>query len=290
VSGAIFETEFDINVASEMQTEFSLGETMDIDGMEITILDDISWGRINAGHSEHYGEYYFYFPIIVTNNSGESSRFPIWRVITFDPNGQELDDIHWDTNEYNISRVGNIPDCATQESYIQFLFTGNGQYTIEFLNRRFLNSAYLFFEVEFDEHAVPVIQTEFSLGEMFEFEGLEITFEDDISWGVIDTGRSDLDGEHYFFLPITVTNTSEESRRFPWNVTTFDPNGREINQRINSLVENNDITRLGGIRTGATAESYFHILFNGSGEYVIEFDSWRNDITLQVLFTVGEPF
>ena len=284
---ATFEPGVDFDVALMMQTEFSLGETMDIDGMEITILDDISWGRIHSRHSENDGEYYFYFPIIVTNNSGESNRFPMWRLIIFDPNGQELDDIHWDTVGYNISGVGNILDGETQESYIQVLFAGNGQYTIEFWDS--LNSTYLFFKVEFDEYAVPVIQTEFSLGEMFEFEGLEITFEDDILGGTVDAGWSDLDGEHYFVLPITVTNTSDASRRFPWDITVFDPSGSETDDRL-TLLFAEDITHSDDILPGATIERYFHILFNGSGEYTIEFDSWRNNITLQVLFTVGEPF
>jgi len=285
----VFELEFDFDAVSVIQTEFSIGETIDFEGMEITILDDISWGRINSRHSAHDGAYYFYFPIILANNSGESNGFPTWSVTTFGPNGHELEHIPWEISEYDVSRAGILRDGATHESYIHFLFTGNGQYTMEFSSWEFFSNLYLFFEVEFDEFAVPIVQTEFSLGEMFEFEGLEITFEDDISWGIIDSRWSDLDGEYYFLLPVTVANISDSSTSFPWNVTTFDPNGREINDNIISLVENNDITRSGDIRTKATIESYFHILFNGSGEYVIELDSWRDNITIQVLFVVGEP-
>lgn len=279
-----FELEFDFAAVPEIQTEFSLGETLEVEGIEITIADSISWGRINSRWSDLDGEYYFYLPVTITNVSDESNGFP-WSFDIFGPNGSTLDSITWEVEADDISRAGDILPDASLTEYLHVLFAQDGEYIIEFRDWEFDDYLRVSFNVEFDPNAVPVVQTEFSLGESFVFDDLEITILDDISWGIIDSRWSNHDGEDYFYLPVTVTNIGSSSNSFPWNVTFFGSRGLEIDG-IARDVDADDITRSGDIRAGATLEGYIHILFDGNGEYVIEFSDWNDEAS--VIFDVRQ--
>ena len=279
-----FELEFDFAAVPEIQTEFALGETLEVEGIAITIANNVSWGRINSRFSDLDGEYYFFLPVTIENVSDESNGFP-WSFDIFGPNGNTLDSITWDVEADDISRAGDILPGASLTGYLHALFVGDGEYVIEFTDWEFDDHLRVSFNVAFDPNAVPVIQTEFTLGEPFEFDGLEITILDDISWGEIESRWSNFDGEDYFFLPVTVTNIGTSSNSFPWNVTTFGPRGLELDS-IARDVDADDITRSGDIRAGATLEGYIHILFDGDGEYVIEFSDWNDEAS--VIFEVQQ--
>ena len=280
----IFEMEFDFGAVPEIQTEFGLGETFEFDDLEITVGNNISWGTIRSRISDHDGENYFYLPVTLTNIGDDSSGFP-WGHTIFGPNGNEVEGIVWDVEADDISREGDALPGATINGYLHILFVGDGEYVIEFEDFRDDNIRVVF-DVEIDLDAIPVIQTEFKLGEAFEFEGLEITIEDDISWGTIDRRFSDNDGKDYFYFPVTFTNNTDGSTGFPWSFTIFGPDGVEIDG-IAWDVEADDISRSGDIRPGATASGYLHILFVDDGEYVIEFSSWQ-DGDVQVIFDVSQ--
>ena len=279
-----FELEFDFAAVPEIQTEFTLGETLEVDGVEITIDDDISWGLIRSRFSDYDGENYFFLPVTVNNTSEDSAGFPRGFSV-FAPNGNTLDSISFDVEEEDISRAGEVLPGASLEGYLHVLFVGDGEYVVEFEDWEFDDAIRVIFDVEFDPDAVPVVQTEFTLDEEFEFDDLEITISSDATMGTIDSRWSDLDGEEYFVLPVTVTNISDSTNSFPWGVTIFGPNGIELD-RILSAIDADDITRSGDIRAGATLEGDLHILFNGHGEYVIEFSDF--DDTIQVIFELEE--
>jgi len=280
-----FELEFDFAAVPEIQTEFTLGETLEIEGLEITIADNISWGLIRS-RTDLNGEYYFFLPVTLNNLSEETTGFP-WGFDIFGPNGNALDSIAWEVEEDDISRgAGDILPGATLTGYLHVLFVGDGEYIFEFTDWEFDDSLRVSFNVEFDPDAVPVIQTEFTLDELFVFDNLEIIISADGSWGTIESRWSDLDGEDYFVLPVTATNIGNSTNRFPsWNITIFGPGGIELDD-ISWDVDGDDITRSGDIRAGATLEGDLHILFDGYGEYVIEFSDW--DDTIQIIFDLEE--
>jgi len=275
-----FELEFNFAAVPEVQTEFALGETLEVEGVEITIDDNISWGRISSRFSDLDGEYYFFLPVTVNNVSEESVGFP-WSFNIFAPNGNTLDSITFDVEEEDISRAGDILPGASLSGYLHVLFAGDGEYTIQFEDWEFDDYLHFIFDVEFDPDAVPVLQTEFTLDETFEFDDLEITISADSFMGAIESRWSDRDGDDYIVFPVTVTNIGDATNSFPWNVTIFGPSGIELDN-ITFDVERDDITRSGDIRAGATLEGYLHILYDGYGEYMIEFSNW--DDTIQVLF------
>lgn len=265
------------------QTEFELGETFEFDGLEITISEDIRFGRIRDNWSSHDGEYYFYLPITVTNISDESHGLMSFLFTFFGPNGNEIPDISFYFLDESVTREGSMQPGATLEGYIHSLHTGDGEYIIEFDN--FEVTLQVIFELEFDFDAIPEVQTVFALGETFEFDDLEITIGNNISWGTIDSRWSDLDGETYFYLPVTITNIGDSSNSLgSWAFDIFGPRGIAL-ESITWDVEGDDITREPDIRPGVTVSGNLHILFDGDGEYLLEFNTWGSD-EIQVFFNV----
>jgi len=278
-----FEITFDFSGLPEIQTEFSLGETLNIGGMEITIADDISWGIIQDTWSDHEGEYYFFLPVALHNASNEAQGFP-WSFDIFGPDGTTVDSIAWVVDADDISRSDDILPGARYSGYLHVLFVGDGVYTLQFMDPEFRDELRVLVPITFDPDTAPVIyvpQTEFILGEVMVVDDLEITFSDDFDWGTVDARWSDLHGEVVFVIPVTVTNIGTSANSFPWSVTAFGPNGLELaNPRIDG-----DIMRSGDILPGATLEGILHVLFDGYGDYVIRISaSWREEVYL--LFTI----
>jgi len=279
-----FDLEFDFDAVPVVQTEFVLGETVDVGGMDITFHDDISWGRIRSRWSDLDGEYYFVIPVTLTNNSDSAAGFP-WGFTTFGPNGRELENLSWTIEADDVTRVGDILPGATTNGYLHVLFAGNGEYTLGFSDWSLDDDLNVRVNIEFDPNAVPVIQTVFALGETFIFDGLAITIEDDISWGRVANRWSNNYRVEYFFLPVTVMNVGTSNNSFPWGVTAFGPAGLELD-RIAWDVANDDITRSGDIRPGATLTGYIHVIYDGDGEYVIQFSVWSELDDIEVIFEI----
>jgi len=267
------------------QTEFELGETFEFDGLELTVADNIGFGRVNDSWSDYHGEYYFYLPITITNISDDTRGLNMFSYSFYGPDGTTLSDLSvtfMDDND--VAWAGDLQPEATTTAYMHFLYAGDGEYIIEF-EYFTADNLQVIFEVEFDFDVVPEVQTEFSLGEMFEFDGLEITIGDNFSWGEIDDDWSDHDGEAYFYLPVTFTNVGEESNSLSsWGFTVFGPNGVALDD-IAWDIDGDDITRESDVRPGTTVNGYLHILFDGNGEYLIEFDTWNED-DIHIVFTV----
>jgi len=166
---------------------------------------------------------------------------------------------------------------------MHILHAGDGEYIIEFGVGN--TEITVTFELEFDFDAVPEVQTEFSLGETFEFDGFEITIADDVAWGTISDEWSDHDGESYFFVPITATNNGDETNSLGWNFSIFNPSGA-TSEDITFDIEVEDFSRTGDIRAGGTITGYIHFLFEGDGDYTIEFDSWESN-NIEVTFNIS---
>ena len=135
------------------------------------------------------------------------------------------------------------------------------------------------------EDEVPVEDGSLTLGSTFEFDDLEITIGTDITWLEVDNEFSDNHGETVFRLPITVTNLSDETNGFNmFFMTRFGSNGTQLDS-ISAFFDN-DIDWAGEMRSGATMEAYMHILYDGDGEYALEFNDWSDRI--EVVFQVQQ--
>jgi len=122
------------------------------------------------------------------------------------------------------------------------------------------------------------------LGSTFDFDNLRITLGNTIGWTDVDASWSDLNRETVFYIPITVTNNYSSSHRLQgWLVTMFGPDGLRLDE-VDWYFDNDVLNGRNDMRPGATLHSYLHILYDGDGEYVIEFSDW--DETVEIIFQV----
>ena len=123
----------------------------------------------------------------------------------------------------------------------------------------------------------------FGLGDTFVAGGLEFNFGTDIVGGVVDSTWHTNYGELYFKVPVTMTNVSDES--IDWfTVNKYGPDGTALDWFV-LLDTDDDIERMGGLRPGASHEGYMYFLFEGDGEYVVEF--WARPLTIELIFNVN---
>ena len=113
-----------------------------------------------------------------------------------------------------------------------------------------------------------------SFGSTFEFDDLEITIgnADDIGWDEVNNSYNDHYGEDVVRLPVTITNKKDETHGLNFlYVDVYGPDGNKLDS-VGSSTYDNDYTDSWQMRPGATKETNMHFLYNGDGEYVIEFD------------------
>ena len=112
----------------------------------------------------------------------------------------------------------------------------------------------------------------FNFGDTFEADGLEVAIEGDIRWGIVDNEFATDFGVEYFKVPVTLTNISNTTiNRFSPGL--YAPDGTQISSLF--IFDNDDdITRMGGLRPDATQSGYIFIRFLGDGDYVIEVRDW----------------
>jgi len=126
------------------------------------------------------------------------------------------------------------------------------------------------------------------LGSTFEFDGssglIEIHFGTDITWKTIDNEYSDNNGATIFGIPMTVTNKSDETGGLnPFDFTVFGSKGTTLDS-VGSEFDDN-ITWMGDLRPGASQSGVLYILYDGDGEYAIEFGTFSGS-KQEVVFNI----
>jgi len=272
--GIKFDVKFNFDAIPQVQTEFKLGEKLEVAGLEITFIDDISWDTIRNNWSENAGKPYFYLPVSMRNISDEAKGFP-WGMQIHGPNGQTVDTVEWEVEEEGIKRANDLVPGASIQENLYILYVGDGDYTFTFSDWDLLDDLTVTLSIELDPDDLPVVQTEFTLNETFEFDDFEITIIDDINWGRIVARWSDLHHRDVAVFPVTVKNIGDSTSGLGWNVKLYGPNGIELENIM--FYVNDDIKHNVEIRPGATLETFVHVLYDEDGEYVIEFSDFRSD-------------
>ena len=119
------------------------------------------------------------------------------------------------------------------------------------------------------------------LNEMFVFDDLEITLGSDISFTKIKNKYSENNGKDVVKMPITVKNIKNETHglnMFYYNI--YGSQGTEADN-VASYFDKDSIDYAGDLRPGSTYTKYLYFIYDGNGEYAIEFDDWENKITIE---------
>lgn len=122
---------------------------------------------------------------------------------------------------------------------------------------------------------------ELSFGDTFAFDGFTITLGTEMEWDVLDNQFSDLDGADVMKLPIHLVNNSGETgslnmfyiKKYGSKGTTLDSVGAYFDGEVNFA---------GDMRSGAEMDTFMAILYDGDGDYYIEFDNYKEKIEVKL--------
>jgi len=262
------------------------GQTFEVDGLEITFSSNIGYTIARERFSAIHNEYIFSIPTIVTNVGNWGNSLNRLAFSVYAPNNMRISVLEpWVYEETNILSAYAIRAGTTIDGNLYVLYTEDGEYIIEFIDSM-EGRVEVSFSVIFDFEAVPEIQTTFRLGETLVVDGLEITVMDTVSWGTIRSSWSANDGERYFYLPVTLHNTSDQAQGFPWDFVLFGPDGNELNS-ITWDVED-DISWVGELLPGAETSGYLHILYTEDGVYTLQFNDWESGDQLRITVPIKQ--
>jgi hypothetical protein len=120
------------------------------------------------------------------------------------------------------------------------------------------------------------VKKELTFGSVVNFDELEIVIGDQIKWTKLDNQFSDKNGADIAEVPVTIKNLSDETHGLNLFYCNFyGPNGTKLDTV--STYFDNDACTAGDMRPGATQNGFFHILYNGDGDYYVEFNALIGD-------------
>lgn len=118
-----------------------------------------------------------------------------------------------------------------------------------------------------------------SFGSAFMFRDFEIQIgsSDEVIWLTVENSFSDYFGHDVVGIPVKVTNYSGESGRLnSFSYKFFGPDGTEVREASSFSFQDYDIWSQGDMRHEASQEGYFMLMYDGDGDYIIEFSGARS--------------
>lgn len=120
----------------------------------------------------------------------------------------------------------------------------------------------------------------YNLGETFIFDGLELKFDDKYSFTTVNNKYSEHNGKSVIKLGVNVKNLSSEKNRLNmFFYKTFGTQGTELDS-ITAYFDD-VVDYAGELKPGASYKTYFYILYDGNGEYSIDFDNYSEEMSVE---------
>lgn len=120
----------------------------------------------------------------------------------------------------------------------------------------------------------------YGLGDTIIFDGLELTFDSTYSFATLDNMFSEYDGRLVIQLGVNVKNISTDKNSLNlFFYTLFGSKGIQLD-RVSSYFDNN-IDFAGELKPGASYKTFFYILYDGDGNYSIDFDNYSKEISVE---------
>ena len=125
---------------------------------------------------------------------------------------------------------------------------------------------------------------ELTLGSTFKFDDLTITIGDSYTWTEVDNAYSGYDHQPVAVVPISVTNNDSESHGLNmFYLRYFGSKGAELDSVWTYFMEDSDSVEMAGkLRPGASGTSYMYLLYDGDGDYYVEFDNMFDKVEVKI--------
>ena len=113
------------------------GVTFEFDGFQFTFLEDIAWTTIDNKYSDYNGKIVALIPVKVSNQSGDTGSVNMFYWNVYDAAGLEADELSSSflmDGPKTLMFDSEMRDGAETVLYVCVLYTGDGDYYIEFKN------------------------------------------------------------------------------------------------------------------------------------------------------------
>lgn len=120
------------------------------------------------------------------------------------------------------------------------------------------------------------------------FDNLEISIDKSKVYStMIDNQFSDLDGSNVVALPLNITNLSSETNSINmFYLKSFGSKGTELENVYYYFDDGKDIFK--DIRSGATLNATYYMLYDGDGTYYLSFNSFSESKEIPINITTTE--
>lgn len=120
----------------------------------------------------------------------------------------------------------------------------------------------------------------YNLGDTFTFDDLELTFDTTYSFATINNQFSDYNEASAIKLGVTVKNLSSENKSLNmFFYKFFGSQGTELDGVASYFDDSVDFA--GELKPNASYKKYFYILYDGDGQYSIDFDNFSQESSVE---------
>lgn len=275
------------------------GKTIEFDGLELTFDKAYSFETLKNQFSDKDGAEVVKLGVFIKNISDEKNKLNMFDYSLFGSKGTELESVSTYFDD-DTDFAGELKPGASYYKSFYFLYDGDGIYSIDF------DDWHDEITVEFpitadgasdssdikpstdstaaDDAGKKSEAGSNGLGKTIEFDGLEITFDKEYYFVVLDNQFSDYNGADVVKLGAEFKNISEEKN----NLNTFDfdifgSKGTEVKNVSHYFDEN--IDSAGDLKPGASYHKFFYFIYDGDGDYSIDFDNWTENVSVEFAVT-----
>lgn len=117
----------------------------------------------------------------------------------------------------------------------------------------------------------------------FEFDNLEITISNEISFTTLNNQFSEDNGRDVVKVPITVKNIKDETHNLNmFYLKVFGTNGSELKNVSSYFMQEESVEFAGELMPNASYTKYIYFLYDGDGTYTIKLDNYSKKIELKL--------
>ncbi len=243
-----------------------------------------TWTQINNVQSQNNGALVVGIPVTITNNDEDSRVLSPLYCKLFDPSGAQQADItaYFDDD---ILAKGRVEVGSSESGTVHLLYRGPGSYTLGFDD---LLGSKVDLKVDVPEsrstgmRAIPSqlgsldVNQAIPAGQSFELDGMSLTFDanrDAYLWVQASApGDPSWDGVWCVGVPLSVVNNSSQTAAVTADLYgKF--NGYLQPQNDPAPLFADDITALGFVQPGSSANGYMYFVYQDDGTYYAVFDN-----------------
>lgn len=263
-----------ITTTAPVTTTLTTTTNMDeyVESCEIVEYGELA--RNTSNYVEHDIAYFAKVLQIIPPESGNQyyMRLAVSSTFSIDYNDVVIGTF-WSTEELGIIEgdlIGIFGKCKGKESYESVL---GEKITLPLIEIWYMGEADSSLFVQIDEVG----------NQTFVFDGLEIKLSSEYAFTTIDNQFSEYYGKPVIVIPATITNISNETKYlYSGDVKLFGTAGTSLDSVHRLIDGGGDL--FNDLRKGATAKGNFYLLYDGDGDYYLEFRDY--DFTLEIKYPV----